>query len=609
MAHPMTKDQEPALQKRAVIYLRVSTSEQVKTDFDADGLSIRAQREACGRMADQLGAAVVDEYVDRGESAKSAARPALQEMLKRLRAEADVDYVIVHKVDRLARSREDDIAIAVAIRQAGAQLVSATENIDQTPQGKLLHGIMATIAEFYSANLATEAKKGMFQKAKSGGTPGLAPLGYLNIRQRVDGKEIRTVVVDEERAPHIRWVFTEYATGNWSMKELAHTLNKRGLRTRAIGAYPEREVLHTHVEAILKNPYYTGVVTYDGVEYPGRHEALISRELFEQVQAIRESRGKSREKIHKHPHYLKGSLVCGYCSNRLGVTKSRGNGGIYPYFYCLGRQGKRAVCSFRYVLMATVEARVEEQWQAVQLTPTQISGLRKTVLRDLGEVTKLSAEERSRQEKRLARLAKQRAKAKEAYYSDAIPLEDFRDEQRRIFREETEATKIISRCNLEYEELKVTAEDVLALLGNAYALYQQATPTIRRMLNQAVFAHIAVFSNEAGVVARGARTEGFAGLTGDKAGGASSDERKPLADIQGDTEPLDEHDDRPVFYRRTGALSGAVLTAPEGLLTDAEAMQGATPGGVNDERAPWAGRGSKDLGLVPPSGFEPPLPP
>lgn len=90
---------------RAVLYLRVSTTAQVKTDRDAEGLSIPAQREACIRKAEAMGATVVDEYVDAGESARKSDRPALQRMLERLNADRDIDYVIVHKVDRLARNR------------------------------------------------------------------------------------------------------------------------------------------------------------------------------------------------------------------------------------------------------------------------------------------------------------------------------------------------------------------------------------------------------------------------------------------------------------------------------------------------------------------------
>src|SRR5436309_8539467 len=99
--------------KRAVIYLRVSTSAQADKDYGSEGFSIPAQREACLRAAERLGASVVEEYVDRGESARSADRPDLQRLLKRLKRQRDVDFVIVHKVDRLARSREDDVAIAL----------------------------------------------------------------------------------------------------------------------------------------------------------------------------------------------------------------------------------------------------------------------------------------------------------------------------------------------------------------------------------------------------------------------------------------------------------------------------------------------------------------
>src|SRR5438105_14902926 len=88
----------------AVIYLRVSTKEQTQRDGDPEGYSIPAQREACKRKAISLGAVVVEEFVDRGESARSADRPELQRLLAHVKANR-VDYVIVHKVDRLARNR------------------------------------------------------------------------------------------------------------------------------------------------------------------------------------------------------------------------------------------------------------------------------------------------------------------------------------------------------------------------------------------------------------------------------------------------------------------------------------------------------------------------
>ncbi|MEA5366443.1 recombinase family protein [Amycolatopsis sp., V23-08] len=117
----------------ALIYLRVSTKEQARTGGGAEGYSIPAQRTGCHAKAAQLGALVHAEYVDAGESARSADRDDLQRLLVDVR-KLRPDYVIVHKIDRLARNREDDIAINLALKKHGVKLVSCTENIDDTPQ-------------------------------------------------------------------------------------------------------------------------------------------------------------------------------------------------------------------------------------------------------------------------------------------------------------------------------------------------------------------------------------------------------------------------------------------------------------------------------------------
>ncbi len=166
----------------AVSYLRVSTREQAERGGTEEGFSIPAQREANARKADELGARIVREFIDAGESARSADRDGLQEMLAFIAA-SRVQFCIVHKLDRLARNRADDVKIHEALINAGVTLVSATESIDQTPSGMLVHGIMSSIAEFYSRNLAAEVTKGLTQKVAQGGTPGRAPIGYLNVRR------------------------------------------------------------------------------------------------------------------------------------------------------------------------------------------------------------------------------------------------------------------------------------------------------------------------------------------------------------------------------------------------------------------------------------------
>ena len=106
-----------------VIYLRVSNKEQAQTD-EKEGYSIAAQREACMRLIQEKGWKFVDEYADRGESARSAHRPSLQLMLSRIKKQKDVGAIIVHKIDRLARNMEDHVAIKAVLKRSGVQLVS-----------------------------------------------------------------------------------------------------------------------------------------------------------------------------------------------------------------------------------------------------------------------------------------------------------------------------------------------------------------------------------------------------------------------------------------------------------------------------------------------------
>jgi len=163
---------------RAVIYLRVSSAGQVNTDYDPEGISIPAQRVACQRKAEQLGLTVTDEYIEPGKSAtEMTKRVAFQQMLTRVRNARDIDVIIVYKLSRMARNRLDDAIVMADLRKRGVTLVSATESIDDTPVGQLMHGILATFNEYQSRESRADIAYKMGQKARNGGTLGRAPLG------------------------------------------------------------------------------------------------------------------------------------------------------------------------------------------------------------------------------------------------------------------------------------------------------------------------------------------------------------------------------------------------------------------------------------------------
>ena len=477
---------------RAVIYLRVSTAGQVHTDRDAEGLSIPAQREACYRKAEAIGAQVVEEYIDAGESARKSDRPALQRMLKRLSEEGDVDYVIVHKVDRLARNRADDVTINLAIREAGAALVSVTENIDETPSGTLLHGIMASISEFYSKNLAAEVSKGMDQKAKKGGRPGKAPVGYLNTREMVDGNEIRTIVLHPEHADHVRWAFEAYATGDYTVRTLTTALKERGLRTSRSHREPPKPMSPSKVAYMLRNVFYVGVVEWKGEQYPGRHEPLVTPEVWGKVQEILSSRDQSGERQRLHQHYLKGTVFCARCKRRLGFLVATGrNGGKYDYFFCYGRQAKNG-CDLPFLTTTAVEEAVSDAYSDIELGTALSEEVREKLLGALKRSTAGLERERKRRAERVNDLKNQRRRLVQGHLAGVIPIDLVKEERERIESELYDAEKQLLETAVDWDTIETNLTLAMGLVSDCQQAYRRGGPRVRRRYNQAFWEAIYV---------------------------------------------------------------------------------------------------------------------
>jgi site-specific DNA recombinase len=481
--------------RTAVIYLRVSTKDQAFRNNTAEGLSLPAQREACQRKADSLGATIVEEFVERGESAKTANRAELQRLLTFVK-DNPVDYVIVHKVDRWARRVADDVQITLAIRSSGATLVSCVEGINETPSGIFLHHVMSAMAEYDNRNRAAEVMKGLVQKAKNGGTPGKAPLGYLNVRKVENYREVRTVEVDPERGPLIAWAFEAYATGNWSTRALLDELNARGLTTLPSATKPAAQLSWSHIPELLANPYYKGTVRYMDVEYDGRHPRLVTPQVWQRVQEVLADH-RNGEKQRSHRHYLKSSLYCGRCGSRLIVTNAKsGSGRIYPYFICIGRHQKRNDCTLKAVPIDVVEELVAEHYATIQLEPELREAIEQQLQRDLIEHYREAKAERARLAKERVRLMQQSAKLLERHYDDLIPGELFAQEQRRIKQRLVQIDERLARSQDHEALVAVNLRRALELASDCYEAYATAPDRIRRLMNQAFFKAIYVDDDE-----------------------------------------------------------------------------------------------------------------
>src|SRR5581483_2564504 len=267
------------------------------------------------------------------------------------------DCLVVHKLDRLARNLEDHAAVRAALRKAGVQLHSVTESLEDSASGKLVEGVLASIAEFYSANLGQEIRKGMDQKAAQGGWPVRAPFG---VPKRPSGRPGESVLEPDPQAPIVVWAFERYATGSLSLSSLTEALAEKGLRNR-LGNPPGISAVHR----MLRNPVYAGVVRRKGVEREGIHQPLVPRELFDRVQSVLDEHSSGGERSWKNDHYLKGTLVCTECGSRLYYAVAKGR---FGYFRCVGRNTGRTRCSEgRYVPAAELERAVEALYEGVQV--------------------------------------------------------------------------------------------------------------------------------------------------------------------------------------------------------------------------------------------------
>ena len=484
--------EEPAT---AFAYLRVSSAGQVNKGTDPEGYSIPGQREAVQAKARSLGVAEPMEYVEYGVSGRTTHRPALQQMLADLK-ELRPTYVIIYDLSRLARNRLDDASLLLKIEASGAKLVSVLENIDSTPAGRLTHGVLAAVNEFRSAGDAEKVMMGLRRKHATGGTVGKAPIGYLNTILRVDGREIRTVEVDPERAPLVKFAFEAYATGIYSLGAIRDLLDEAGLRTPTTPKRPARALVRSAVARMLKDDYYRGIVTFEGAKNTGTHDPLISDGLFEQVQLVLRAHRLSGERTQKHEHYLKGSLYCS-CGGRLVFSRIRGHGGIYHYFDCPARRARGTDCRGRYMPVAAIEALVERYYREHELlTSTERADVRRAVQSFAGIKLEIAQQENDRAQLRLAQLKNEQQRLLQLHYRGLVDEDVLAAEQARIEHERAQARKWAEASAHDAKEIHEALEEALTVLRHARSAYDKASPTARRILNQALFTRIHVIDED-----------------------------------------------------------------------------------------------------------------
>lgn len=321
---------------KVALYARVSSEKQAEKD-----LSLPAQIKALRDYAIRKEWIIAREYVDEAESARTDDRPAFQQMISEAKQKnAPFEAIVVWKLNRFARNREDSIIYKSLLRKRGVQIISINENFDDGPTGKLLEGIIESIDEFYSANLSQDTVRGMRENLLRGyWNGGNIPYGYEN-EFVVSGKNRKkTLKIVPAEAEVVRKVYRLCLEG-YGFKEIVKKLNGEDLLRRSGKPWQVSNIAY-----MLRNETYTGCLVWNEFKHnprtktpritvPNAHPAIIAPEEFAQARAIIRSRSKDfvHPRVVSSKHLLSSLLICKRCGRSMATCGAKS--GKFHYYTC-----------------------------------------------------------------------------------------------------------------------------------------------------------------------------------------------------------------------------------------------------------------------------------
>jgi DNA invertase Pin-like site-specific DNA recombinase len=473
---------------KVAIYARVSSERQ-----DVD-LSISAQLKALREYASRNDHMVVREYIDEAESGRSIDRPGFKQMIATARQKpAPYEAILVWKLSRFARNREDSIIYKSLLRRQGIQVLSINEPVEDTPSGRLLEGIIEVIDEFYSANLSQDVVRGMRESASRGFYPGSpVPYGYRRVKIQYGNTQRSKLEPDPVAASIVERMFRECLSGK-GLLEITKELNADGLKTRTGRAWSK-----TTVHKVLRNEAYTGALIWGRekkrklgsgslppIRVDGAWQAIIDRETFEQVRAKLAARAPKM--IHPrtvHSEYILSGLIrCETCGAAM-VGHAVKSGKFFYYMCGNARRRGREVCQTPLLPKDKIERFVIDRIKQYILTEENLEELVRLTNEELAQTCD---GEKERLQFLEAQLSDVDSRLGKLY--DAIETGEFRGGElspriKALFqkREELQQAKVEAEEALRYQTIELAdpkvvreyVEDLKTLLEESSIIEQKA---------------------------------------------------------------------------------------------------------------------------------------
>lgn len=486
--------------KYAAAYLRVSTDEQAE-----HGISLDAQKQRLLAYCTAQGWELYDFFIDDGYSGKNLNRPAMERLIEEAQNKK-FDYVVVFKLDRLSRRQKDVLYLLEDVfDDCGVGFKSVTEPFDTTtPFGKAALGMMAVFAQLERETIVERIKMAKIEAARQGRYLG----GYIAYGYKHD-PETKSIVIDEPAAEIVKWMFETFSHGQTSYGSMCKLLLERGVRSqKGLKRWSKKGI-----KMLLKNPVYLGVLRHHGKENDGRHDAIITQDLFDKVQNVIENIVESMPKyVTDEKNLLTGIIFCGECGRRMRfkskralIKKVRQSPSKYTHYITEGEK----LYSLRYYYMcysqtdvahviqnhtpcAMPAARVEdvneyviEQLSRISVSPALLRDAANKALDKRGYNQKHSLRELNRRQKQLDGLSKKIERWNDAFEKGAIEIDTLVERTRELRVQRTEiqdAITTIERLMADEVKYKIEAESVIGLLKQFDVIWAHADTNEKRTI-------------------------------------------------------------------------------------------------------------------------------
>ena len=458
---------------KTALYARVSTEGQAEKD-----LSLPAQLKALREYAAKRDWTIIEEFVDAGESARTSDRPAFQRMITSAKQkQPPFEIILVWKLNRFARNREDSVIYKALLRKRGVQIISINETLDDGPSGKLLEGIIESIDEFYSSNLAQDTLRGLKENCLRGfWNGGVAPFGYDFDFVKVGVNTKRRLKINPKKAALVKEIFSLCLKGE-GIKEIAKILNNKSFK-RPNG----KPWMNSGIGHILSNPIYTGRFFWQEARYnpstttpvivvPDTHPAIISEATFNKARL----KMKQRTRAYVHPrtltsrYLLSGIVRCKKCGGMMTACGAKSN--KFHYYVCQTFMKKgRAYCDQKSIPAKKIEPLIV--WALKEKVFTE-ENIRKLLLKVNDELKKFDGEYKTKLELLNEVLQEKTARRRKIYegmetgaviLSDIVPrlrelnsdIEGFEKQKAEILEKHQDGEGL----NVNVDELKPYVDDL-----------------------------------------------------------------------------------------------------------------------------------------------------